>query len=282
MFGYCIAAQAQLSPAEQARYRACYCGLCRAIGARSGQVSRCCLTYDMVFLALLLGSLYEPPEAEQAGPCPLHPFQRRDSLGSAAVDYAADLNVILAYYNCLDDWADERRPDRGGEALLLRAPARRAAARQPRQAAAIRTGLAALQEVERRRDPSPDPGANAFGALMGELFVWKADRWEPELRTLGEGLGRFIYLLDGVRDRERDQRRGQYNPLSALYAGGLDDAGAAELLTALLGEGTAAFERLPLVQDVGILRNILYRGVWGADGNDRADGCRQQHRHAPR
>ena len=29
-----------------------------------------------------------------------------------------------------------------------------------------------------------------------------------------------------------------------------------------MGECTDAFERLPLVQDVDILRNILYSGVW--------------------
>ncbi len=30
----------------------------------------------------------------------------------------------------------------------------------------------------------------------------------------------------------------------------------------MLGEGSAAFEQLPLVVDIDILRNILYDGVW--------------------
>ena len=33
-------------------------------------------------------------------------------------------------------------------------------------------------------------------------------------------------------------------------------------LTLLLGEGAVAFEQLPLVEDLSILRNILYSGVW--------------------
>ena len=30
----------------------------------------------------------------------------------------------------------------------------------------------------------------------------------------------------------------------------------------MLGEASEAFEALPLLQDIGLLRNILYSGVW--------------------
>ena len=30
----------------------------------------------------------------------------------------------------------------------------------------------------------------------------------------------------------------------------------------LLGDATRAFEQLPLEQDLGLMRNILYAGVW--------------------
>ena len=33
-------------------------------------------------------------------------------------------------------------------------------------------------------------------------------------------------------------------------------------LELLLGDASAAFEKLPLIQDEEILRNILYSGVW--------------------
>ena len=35
-----------------------------------------------------------------------------------------------------------------------------------------------------------------------------------------------------------------------------------DTLELLLGDASAAFEKLPLIQDEGILRNILYSGVW--------------------
>ena len=35
-----------------------------------------------------------------------------------------------------------------------------------------------------------------------------------------------------------------------------------EILYMMMGECTAAFEKLPCVLDIDILRNILYDGVW--------------------
>ena len=50
MFGYVVADRSNLTQVQVARYRECYCGLCRAIGQRHGQHSRLSLTYDMTFL----------------------------------------------------------------------------------------------------------------------------------------------------------------------------------------------------------------------------------------
>ena len=69
MFGYVVPRLEGLDEAERERYHRAYCGLCRAIGERCGQHCRLALTYDLVFLALLLGSLYEPEEREGEGRC---------------------------------------------------------------------------------------------------------------------------------------------------------------------------------------------------------------------
>ena len=262
MFGYLIADIPARSEEAKKRYRGCYCGICRSIGRRCGHLCRCCLTYDMAFLALTLNALYEPEEEEEAGPCPIHPSRKRRSWHSEISDYAADLNVLLARLNALDDWADDRAPLRWAEAKLLEKPAGEAAERLPRQWAAIREGMGALAEVERRREPGPDPGANAFGKLMGEVFVLREDRWAPTLRALGQNLGRFIYLLDAVTDRKRDERRGLYNPVSAMAAEGATPEELREILLGLMADAAAAWEKLPLVRDAEVLRSILYAGIW--------------------
>jgi hypothetical protein len=262
MFGYVIANVDALSPAQKERYRACYCGLCRAIGRRCSQGCRLSLTYDLVFLTLVLNSLYEPEERTEERPCPVHPFRRRRSWASGATDYAADMNVLLARLSALDHWRDERRLLGLGEAKLLEKGAERAALRHPRQAALIAEALARLGEIEARREPDPEPGADAFGELMAGLFLWREDRWAPLLRELGRDLGRFVYLLDAVLDREKDLRRGLYNPVQAMMESGAGEAEVRDILTSLMADCAGAWEKLPLLRDAELQRNILYTGVW--------------------
>lgn len=262
MFGYVVADPAQLDEDQRRRYRAAYCGLCRALGDQCSQASRLSLTYDMTFLVVLLTSLYEPEETAGESRCPVHPLRPQPWWRSPFTDYGAAMNVLLAHENCLDDWRDDRSLPKLALARLFRGPGRAAAERYPRQAAAVAAGLAELGELERGGVPDPDRAANAFGRLLGEIFVWDPDdHWAGELRTVGEGLGRFVYILDAVLDLPEDTRRGRYNPLSALGAGRAPSAFTDEL-TMLLGECTAAFERLPLVQDAALLRSVLYAGVW--------------------
>lgn len=264
MFGYILADTGALTPEQRDRYKGCYCGLCRCIGSRCGQLCRMSLTYDMVFLTLLLGSLYEPPEEEQNGPCPIHPLRKRRSWQSEATGYAADLSVILARQNCLDDWADERRLLRLGEAALLRRGAEEAAGRLPKKAAAVQACLRELGEIEARGEKSPDPGASAFGRLMGELFLWREDRWADTLREAGEHMGRFLYLLDALEDLDRDRRRGCYNPLAGVVGEGATREDILDILVNQAASCAALIDRLPLVQDAELLRNILYTGIWSS------------------
>ena len=262
MFGYIVADPKTLTEPERSRYTECYCGLCRSIGARCGLLSRCALAYDMAFLTLTLHSLYEPPERALCRPCPVHPFRKKRSWQSGATDYAADLNVMLALLKAEDDWQDERKPVKKLEAGLLRRHAMEAAERNPKQWEAMWDCMVRLREIELRRDPNPDAGANAFGELMAALFVWKPDRWEPTLRKLGGSLGRFIYLLDAAADRKQDEKRGLYNPVLGLTAQGATDGDIRDILLVLMGECTEAWETLPLVQDAALMRRILYAGVW--------------------
>ena len=54
MFGYLTADISALSREQYQRYKACYCGLCRSLSQRHGQLSRLTLNYDVTFLILLL------------------------------------------------------------------------------------------------------------------------------------------------------------------------------------------------------------------------------------
>ena len=259
MFGYVVANTAALTEEEKQRYQAVYCGLCREIGRRSGQTARLSLTYDLSFLILLLSSLYEPRETEKTESCIIH-LKKRPWTANIFTEYAADLNVYLSYYKLLDDKRDEGRHTGRGYARMLERQSRRIELIWPRQCGVIREKLEALSGIEERREPLPDIAANVFGELMGELFVYDPeDYWVDTLRDFGQGLGRFVYLMDAAVDYERDKKSGAYNP---LVLADIPPETMRSALTLLMGEAVRAFEHLPLEQDMSLMRNILYGGVW--------------------
>ncbi len=109
MFGYIAIHKPELKVREYEAYQAAYCGLCRSLKRRHGRLGQMTLSFDMTFLALLLTGLYEPETRNGIQRCAAHPLHRHPYRENPYYDYAADMNVILTYYKCLDDWEDERR-----------------------------------------------------------------------------------------------------------------------------------------------------------------------------
>ena len=259
MFGFVTANLKELSPENVARYESVYCGICRQIRQRSSQLSRLFLQYDMAFLALLLLSLYEPEETGRDCACLLHP--RRGFTDSPVIGYAADMNVLLAYYKAMDDWEDEKKLSAKWAGSVLKKTLPELQKQYPRQNAAVSRSIRELRRLEQENCANPDLPANLFGALMGELLVYQEDLWSDLLRETGFYLGRFIYLADAVVDYRRDLRRKAYNPLIAM-GGGEQPAQWEAYLVLAMARCTEAYEKLPLVQDKALLDHILYRGVW--------------------
>lgn len=106
-----------------------------------------------------------------------------------------------------------------------------------------------------------DAVSGLFGQLMAALFTPEEDRWQATLAQLGNTLGRFIYVMDACLDQRSDEHHKRYNPITEFERvnGSFDGE---QTLTMLIGDCALAFERLPLEQDLDLLRNILYSGVW--------------------
>lgn len=259
MFGYVQANLSDLSQEEKIRYRATYCGLCHSLGERHGFTSRLSLTYDLTFLTLLLSSLYEPEERRDERSCIVHPCKKYPYMINACTDYAADMTVALTYYKCLDDWNDDKSILKKGYASLLEKRYIQVKKSWPEQCKAIESSMDELSAIEKSNPEDPDAAASCFGRLMEALFLYRKDHWEEHLRALGYGLGQYIYLADAIVDLEDDVKRGSYNPLKGLSATAQE---MRPTLQMVLGNASRAFEILPLVQDVHLLRNILYSGIW--------------------
>ena len=260
MFGYITANLEELTEEEKTRYGAVYCGICRAIKDRSNNFSRLCLRYDMAFLALLLMSLYEPEETLGKRACHFHPIVPRPWVDNPYIAYSADMNLALACYKAMDDAQDENKLLSKKAAHIFARPMEHIRSRYPRQCRAMEECMAELAALEKENCQNPDLPAGCFGKLMAELMVCKEDMWSDTLRQLGHALGRYIYLADAAVDYRYDLRKKQYNPFIAMGCG--DPKVWEEYLVLAMGRCTDHFERLPLVQDKGLLDNILYSGVW--------------------
>ena len=258
MFGYVIPNQQELKKENLIEYRGWYCGLCQKLKKEYGLAGQLSLNYDMTFLGMLLTSLYEPEISQSQYRCMLHPKTKRIIYSSEYLDYAADMNLLLVYYKCQDDWQDDRNIFKAGYGIALEKKAKKVSGKYPEKSACIRKCLEKITEIEHRKSENVEEAANVFGELCACLFVYQKDEWERYLYQLGFYLGKFIYLMDAWDDLEKDKKRKEYNPFLQV-----DEAGKVyQILRMMMAETCKAFERLPILENTEILRNILYSGVW--------------------
>lgn len=262
MFGYVTIYEPELKVKDLKKYKAYYCGLCRMLKEKYGFMGQMTLTYDMTFAVILLSSLYENASEAERHRCKVHPIKKQMMLRNEITDYAAAMNVLLAYYHMEDDWQDDRKVTSLMTKSMIHGRVRRIIEEYPRQSRAIRSALEELSSCEKEECTDIDRTAGCFGRLMEELFVYREDIWERNLRKMGFFLGKFIYIMDAYEDLPEDLKKGRYNPLRDMYGKDDYEGRMKQILCMMIAESTAEFERLPCLLDVDILRNILYDGVW--------------------
>ncbi len=262
MFGYIVVHKPEMKFREFAEYRSYYCGLCRTLKEKYGRSGQITLSYDMTFLVMLLTGLYEPETKRACTRCIAHPFEKHPTSQNEYTEYAADVNMMLSYYKCQDDWQDERKFGKYLFAAMLRKKHNRIAQRYPQKVTAVYENLERIHECEKKNDCSIDQVSGYFGEIMAELFVYKEDEWADSLRKIGFFMGKFIYLLDAYDDIEKDIKKGNYNPFLRMYREPDFEENAKQILTMMMAECSREFETLPILWNADILRNILYAGVW--------------------
>ena len=269
MFGYIVVHKPELKVREYESYRASYCGLCHSLKKRYGRIGQLTLSFDMTFLALLLTGLYEPETISGQGRCLAHPMQKHCYRQNPYFDYAADMNILLTYYKCLDDWKDEKKASARLLSFLLKGKMRKLSVAKQEKSRKIKELLDQLSSCEKENIQDIDKTAGFFGAIMAELFVYAEDEWADKLRRMGFFFGKFIYLMDAYEDIEEDLKQGRYNPLADLYKKDTFEQECQQILKMMMAETSRVFEQLPILEDVEILRNILYAGVWSRYGQIR-------------
>ena len=279
MFGYILANMEQLSPEDRYRYQSYYCGLCRALGNRHNPLCRMTLSYDITFLALFLSAVYEAPESLHNQKCRVHPLKKRPSVErNSALSYSAACAAVLNRAKLLDDINDSRGLKKLSRRLLM--PEANYSEKLAMRFGVCRDGvyesLTALSELEKQGCPSADTVAEVFGELLGNVFSYGLEGASARIaKTVGRGVGKFIYIADAIEDREKDLKSGNYNPFNLSPA---SDEALSSAVRLELGSAAAAAELIDFsaCPEIGeIIRNILYEGM-PKRADDIIDKCKNK------
>ena len=262
MFGYIVMNKPEIRFKDFDLYKSFYCGLCRELREKYGISGQLTISYDMTFVVLLLSGLYEPGTQKGTSRCILHPVKKQVVRKNRFTEYCADMNVILTYYKCLDDWNDDRKFVKLGYAKLLAGKNNRLKQLYPEKAEKIVCLLDQLSVLEKAGETDVDKMSGIFGHIMEEIFAYRQDEWEKGLRRMGFYLGKFIYLLDAYDDVEEDVKNKDYNPFTEKYKMEGFEEEVRQILIMMLAEACREFEKFPVIRYGDILRNILYSGVW--------------------
>lgn len=266
MFGYINANYREITAEQKAQYQSYYCGLCRELHQHFGKKGQILLNYDMAFLVILLTGLYEPVNVKSEFSCALHPLQKKTSRRNEISEYAAKMNVLLAYHNFEDDWMDERSLYKRGLMKVFQKDYEKICTEYPRQAKAVQNAMKRLAIAEIGKESNLDAVSGITGEMLGEIFAWKEDEWADELRAFGFYMGKFIYLMDAYQDMKKDEKLSRYNPFichQKAHPSPVDiETYTRLILNSMMAECAKSFERMPIVKNADLIRNILYSGVW--------------------
>lgn len=257
MFGFVVANPDKLSLEQKMRYKGIYCGLCEDLGAQRGFRYRMALTYDLVFLAIVLSAVSGERYEKTEGRCAVHPMKKKEFLRNRFTSYAADMNIALAYYKYIDDLND----DNSKKALLLSGlfekENEKIEKKYPVQCEAIKAQLEELSVIEKNDLLVPDIPALAFGRLLGSIFAVEDFPEKEKLYEFGVALGKFIYLADAAVDLKHDIKKQSYNPFFQMTS-----VSTEPILHMLMAECVEKYKALPVKQDREIIENILFSGIW--------------------
>lgn len=218
MFGYIKPYLPELKLREYELYNAVYCGLCKSMGKATRFYSRVTLSYDAVFLCLVLSSLRGEPFGTYKGRCGLNPFRKKlIAEDNGILRYGAAVSAELSYYAALDNIEDERGLKRFGARLML--PVCR---RMKKKAEAVfsfdteRTEklLSELRRIEEEKSGELDRASEIFGELLSYYVAAYAPDGKKEAAAKIGGLtGKYIYTADACDDYKKDKKSGAYNPI---------------------------------------------------------------------
>jgi len=281
MFGYIRPAKEELKLKEFTIYKSIYCGLCKEIKNKYGNIPRLALTYDMTFFALLGISLSQDQEIIKMESCFLNPLKKRAVLTEDEfLELAAALSILLAQVKIADDLKDFARPGKKAgqtiKSIAFRTYYKKAKQGYGIYEKIILESIKKINEIENHNQidfnhlPVYNQASDEFGNLLGKVFneafkgIFKLEKNESLLQDgmemFGFYLGKWIYIIDAVDDYERDVRKNEFNAFLPLDENDMKAAGE-EILIMCEDRMDKIAALLPYKRNGSIISNIILQGM---------------------
>ena len=222
MFGYTKAFIPNLRFREYDKYKAYYCGVCKATGKLLGQGARTSLTYEAATLAMLVDyCAFDGPVPLKKGRCGIHPGKVHPYFyDTPGIIFAARVNILLSGLAAEDNIADKGSVKSRAAMLLWKKGLRKSKLSYPELYDFIIINLDELHQLEKRSCDNVDDFSLPFGRILGRIFTVDglvSEMYSDALNKLGMALGQWIMLIDALDDREKDSKKGNYNIYNILY-----------------------------------------------------------------
>lgn len=294
MLGYVVTFKPEMKVKDAELYKAYYCGVCKSIGRRYGQMPRFILSFDAAFLSTVLDGFFPQVVEIDRERCIAHPQKKTPMAKCHAIDFAADVMLILAWYKALDDVHDEGSKKAFIFSKAFKRKFKKIKAKHLNLCNEIQSILRELGQLEDSKCDSIDKAAEAFAKIMEAIFkegltyiydkkiqegvLKKSDKWDKKIQIskivlarVGYHLGKWIYLMDAFDDIEENIESGAYNPL--LYRFNYKEGenplefrsriknDVDRNLIIYLSEMGKAFDLADIEKNKGIIENIVYVGL---------------------
>lgn len=275
MLGYVTTEKQELKMREYEIYRGYYCGVCKSIGRRYGQIPRLALSYDAAFLAMVLAGLSSEPDMVSKEHCIIHPIKKNTAIRNDAIDYAADVMLILTWYKLQDDVNDEKKTSAKAALVLMKPIYKKLLASRGPLCDEVGGYLREMGRLEKAKCANLDQVSETFAKILEAVLLAGPGADDPDtqriLGRLGYHLGKWIYLMDAWDDLEDNIKTGAYNPL--IYRHEYTAAESPEAfrdrirstcewhLLVCCGEMGKAMDLLDIQKNNGIIENIVYLGL---------------------
>ncbi|MBE6846187.1 MAG: hypothetical protein E7508_10940 [Ruminococcus sp.] len=268
MFGYIRPFKPHMRHYEYEIYNSFYCGLCKNLGKKYGQIFRLTLSYDFTFLCLLYNAYHSKCNTVRRKRCIVHPIKKKNCLCCTDnLDYASAAAVISVYHKICDEILDKSFiPSMFFRFVrhIMKKSYIKAAAEYPEIASETEYYMKVQADIEKDKcksvDRACDPTARIMSAIAENISDNEADR--KNLAGFGYHLGRFIYLADAYDDIQKDKKHENYNPLLLNFQN-ISDAKefAMQNINMSLGQAAEYYSKLNITKFRDILDNVVYLGL---------------------